>query len=67
MKEIDPTKQLSDIVMFDGASNVHLAEILLKVHYPKLKVMSNVEHKVSLFFNNFLKYPLYIKLFLPIR
>ena len=51
MREIDPGKKLTDIVMFDGASNVQLGETLLKVHYPKLKVMRGVEHTVSLFFN----------------
>ena len=48
MKEIDPSKKISDIVMFDGASNVQLAGILLKVHYPKLTLMCCVEHTVSL-------------------
>ena len=32
--------------MFDGASNVQLAEILLKVHYPKLTVIGGVEYTV---------------------
>ena len=45
MKEIDPEKK-SDIVMFDGASNVQLLGRLLKVHYPKLTVMCGVEHTV---------------------
>ena len=52
MKKIDPTKQLSGIVMFDGASNVQLAGNVLKVYYPKLTVMRGVEHTVSLFFND---------------
>ena len=30
MKEVDPTKTLSDIVMFDGALNVQLAGRLLE-------------------------------------
>ena len=51
MKEIHPAKKLSDIVMFDRASNVQLAGRLLKVHYPKLTVMRGVEHTVPLFFN----------------
>ena len=46
MKEIDPAKTLSDIVMFDGALNVQISGRLLKVHYPKLTVMRGVEHKV---------------------
>ena len=52
MKEIDPSKKLSDIVMFDGALNVQLTGRLLKAHYPKLTVMHGVEHTVLLFFND---------------
>ena len=48
-KEIDPAKTLSDIVIFNGASNMQLAGIFLKVHYPKLTVMRGDEHTVSLF------------------
>ena len=51
MKELDPAKQLSDIVMFDGASNGQLAGKVLKLHYPKFTVMRGVEHTVLLFFN----------------
>ena len=36
MREIDPGKKLTDIVMFDGAFNVQLGGNLFKVHYPKL-------------------------------
>ena len=36
--------------MFDGASNLHLARKLLKVHYPKLKVMRDFELTKSSFF-----------------
>ena len=50
MREIDPTKQLSDIVMFDGDSNVQLSGRLFKVHYHKFTVMCFVEHIVSLTF-----------------
>ena len=52
MKAIDPEKQLSYIVMFDGALNVKLAGRILKVHDPKLTVIRGVEHTVSLFFND---------------
>ena len=44
--------------MFDGSSNMQLAGILLKVHYPKLTVMHGVEHTVSLFFNYVPKIPI---------
>ena len=46
MKEIDPGKKLTNIIMFDGAFNVQLGGKLLKVHYPNLKVMRGVEHTV---------------------
>ena len=44
--------------MFDGASNIQLAGILLKVQYPKLTVICGVEHTVSLFFNDVSKIPI---------
>ena len=62
MKEIDPEKKLSDIVMFDGASNVQLSGRILKVNYPKLTVMRGVEHTVSLFFNDVSKIPIVNKI-----
>ena len=46
MKEIDPGKNLADVIKFDGASNVQLGGKLLKVHYPKLTVISRFEHTV---------------------
>ena len=55
MKENYPTKQLSDIFMFDGASNVQLSRRLLKVYYTKLTVMRGIEHTLSLFFNDLSK------------
>ena len=67
MKEIDLAKKLSDIVMFDGASNVQLAGRSLEVHYPKLTVMRGVEHTVSLFFNDVSKIPILNKILFPTR
>ena len=52
MKEIDPGIFLTDVIMFDGASNVQLGGKLLKLDYPKLTVMRGVEHTLSLFFND---------------
>ena len=57
MRKIDPHKSITDVVMFDGASNVQLAGELLKIHYPKITVMRGVEHTVSLFFNDVSKIP----------
>ena len=47
LKAIDPRKNLTDVIMFDGDSNVQLGGKLLKVHYPNLTVMRGVEHTVS--------------------
>ena len=58
MREIDPGKKLTDIVIFDGALNVQLGGKLLKLHDPKLTVMRGVEHTVSLFFNTDSKIPI---------
>ena len=57
MKEIDKSKKVTDIVMFDGASNVQLSGRLLRVHDPKLTVMRCVENTVSLFLMMFQIYP----------
>ena len=58
MREIDSGKKLTDIVMFDGASNVQLGGNVLKVHDPKLTFMRGVEHTVFLFFNDVSKIPI---------
>ena len=57
IKIIDPHKSITDVVMFDGASNVQLAGELFKIHYPKITVMRGVEQTVSLFFNDVSKIP----------
>ena len=57
MRKIDPHKSITDVAMFDGASNVQLCGELLKNSYPKVSVMRRVEHTVSLFFNDFSKIP----------
>ena len=57
MKEIGRAIFLN-IVMFDGASNVKIEGILLKLHYQKLTVMNGVEHTVLLFFNYVSKIPI---------
>ena len=44
MKNIDPTKSITDVVIFDGASNVQLRGDLLKIYYLKLNGMNEVEH-----------------------
>ena len=63
MKEIDKSKKVTDIVMFDGASNVQLSGRLLRVHDPKLTVMRCVEYMVSLFCNDVSKITIVDKIF----
>ena len=63
LKAIDPRNNLTDLLIFDGASNVQLGGKLLKVHYPKLTVMLGVEHTVSLFFNDVSKIPIVNQMF----
>ena len=58
MKEIDPGKCLTDVIIFDWASNVYHGGKVLKVHYPKLTVMHGVEHTVLLFFYDVSKIPI---------
>ena len=42
MKKVDPNNKITDVFMFDGASNVQLGVELMKICYPKLTVMSGV-------------------------
>ena len=51
MRKIDPNKSITDVVIFDGSSNVQLAGELFKIHHKMVSVMRVVEHSVSLFFN----------------
>ena len=41
IKRVDHQKSITDVVMFDGDSNVQLAGELLKIHYPKITFMRN--------------------------
>ena len=55
--KIDPHKSITDVFMFDGASNVQLDDELLKIYYPKFSVVRGVEHTVPSFLNDFSKIP----------
>ena len=52
MRKIDPDKFITDVFMFDGASNVQLGVDLLKFYCQKLTVTRGVEYNISLFFND---------------
>ena len=55
---MDPNNSITDVVMFDGASNLQLGGDILKINYPKLTVMCGIEHSVFLFFNDVSKLPI---------
>ena len=54
MQEIDPDKELIDLVAFDGASNMQKAAKLMAEHYPRVTVIAGLEHTVSLIFGRFM-------------
>ena len=47
----------TDVVFFDGASNVQKAGQVLQVTYPRIEVLHGAEHVVSLFFNDLFNFP----------
>lgn len=52
IKEIDPGGLNTDIVFFDGASNVQKAGEILAAKFPRITVVHGAEHVVSLFFKD---------------
>ena len=50
MEEKKP--QCTDLVIFDGASNVQKAGLLLEAKFPHLSVMHGAEHVISLFYSD---------------
>ena len=58
IRKIDAHKTITNVVMFDVASNIQIFGELLKIYYPKLTVMHGVEHTVSLSFNDAYKIPI---------
>lgn len=54
MREIDPKKELIDLVAFDGASNMQKAAKLIGEHFPRVSVIAGLEHTVSLVFGRFM-------------
>jgi hypothetical protein len=55
MKEIDPDRNLIDLVTFDGAGNVQNAAKLLALHFPRITIGPAVEHNVSLVFDKIMR------------
>ncbi len=50
MRQIDPEKNLFDLIAFDGAANVQKAGALIEQHFPRCTVIVGIEHTVSLLF-----------------
>ena len=44
MQQIDPEKQLFDLVAFDGAANVQKARALIDQHFPWCSVIVKLSH-----------------------
>jgi hypothetical protein len=55
MKSLDPNKTFTDLVIFDGASNVQKAGEIVAEEYPLVSVTHGGEHVVSLWFSDIAK------------
>ena len=55
--KIDPHNSITNVVMFDGDSNVQIAGNVLKIHHLNISVICGVKHTVALFFNDVSKIP----------
>ena len=50
--KIDPNKENTDVILFDGASNVQLGGDPLNMYDPKLTVMCGIGHTACIFLAN---------------
>ena len=55
LADVDPKKDLTDLVLFDGATNVQKAGEVIQARYPRVTVLRGAEHVVSLFFKDVAK------------
>ena len=55
LKEIDPHRELIDLITFDGAGNVQNAAKLLTLHFPRASIGPAIEHVVSLVFDKVMR------------
>jgi hypothetical protein len=51
------TPKCTDLVIFDGASNVQKAGALLEAQFPHISVLHGAEHVISLFYQDIFKLP----------
>ena len=47
----------TDVLFFDGASNVQLAGTIIEAKYPRIITLHGAEHVISLFFSDIFKFP----------
>ena len=57
LKKYDEKKSHTDLVFFDGSSNLQKAVDILAVSYPWITVLHSAEHVLSLFFYYIVKFP----------
>ena len=55
LKELDPLGKNSDLVLFDGASNVQKAGEIIGARHPRVSCLHAAEHVVSLVFSDIAK------------
>ena len=53
--KLDPCKTRTDLVFFDGATNVQKGGRILEAKYPRVTVLHGVEHVTTLFFSDLAK------------
>jgi hypothetical protein len=55
IEELDPTKTVTDLVLFDGAANVQKAGAVIAAKFPRATVLAGAEHVTALFFADIAK------------
>ena len=55
IEKLDPDKLYTDLVLFDGASNVQKAGEIIGAIYPRVTCLAGAEHVISLFFSDVAK------------
>ena len=57
MREFDPTLELNDCLMVDGAANVQNAGKIIKAVFLRVTTFHGAEHKMALYFSDISKIP----------
>ena len=56
IEQLDPNKLRTDLILFDGASNVQKAGSIIEAKYPRTTCLAGAEHVMSLFFSDIAKH-----------